>query len=116
MNEKPAIFLEVTRRCNNKCDYCGAWRYLGTDKELTRLEYKKLFSVIKQMNFQRVNFTGGEPTIRSDIKDLVSDAITIVGGNIHLTINGTIILKKNLWNLPVSLKKSHIKTSRELII
>ena len=109
---EPALFLEVTRRCNNRCKYCGSWRYSGVEKgELTKSEYRKFFNIVKDMNFPRISFTGGEPTIRKDIKEIVSDAIYIVGGEVHLTTNGSLILQnKKLWDLPLSLIKININT------
>lgn len=108
----PALFIEVTRRCTNLCKYCGAWRYEGNAQtEWTPQQYRLLFQIVKHMKFPRLNFTGGEPTLRADLCEIISDAINIVGGDIHLTTNGTRILEQSsLWEIPISLVKININT------
>ncbi len=112
--KKPALFIEVTRRCTNACIYCGSWRSTGTgENDLTLEQYIKLFQILKEERifFPRINFTGGEPTLRRDIKNIVSAAINIIGGEIHFTTNGSYILEqKSLWELPISLVKVNINT------
>ncbi|RRJ63389.1 radical SAM protein [Paenibacillus oralis] len=109
---KPAIFIELTRRCTYSCYYCGAWRHEGSKRqELPAGWYGALFRVLADIQPSRVNFTGGEPTLREDICEIVGDAVSKVGDSIHLTTNGSLITKRlPLWELPISLIKVNINT------
>jgi len=77
--------LAVTYQCNLKCGKC----YLGKKEigpELTTEEWLKVFGILWDIGIPQVVFTGGEPTLRSDIVKLVSEAEEFVTG---LVTNGT---------------------------
>ncbi len=61
-----AIFS--TYRCNAKCGMCDIWKYPTSLEEEFKPELlKKLPSRI-----DRINISGGEPTLRSDLEEIVS--------------------------------------------
>jgi len=77
--------LAVTYRCNLECPKC----YVGdrkTDQELGTAEWVKVFEVLWKAGIPQVVFTGGEPTLRDDIVELVGEADEFVTG---LVTNGT---------------------------
>jgi MoaA/NifB/PqqE/SkfB family radical SAM enzyme len=77
--------LAVTYRCNLACPKC----YVGdrkVDRELSTPEWIKIFEVLWKAGIPQVVFTGGEPTMRDDIVELVSQADEFVTG---LVTNGT---------------------------
>jgi MoaA/NifB/PqqE/SkfB family radical SAM enzyme len=69
---KPSLLVfEVTRRCNSRCVMCHSWKIKNvnheiTPQELDKILWSKLFSEIES-----VILTGGEPTIRDDLTELV---------------------------------------------
>ena len=84
MNKR--LDLKVGFSCNNSCRFCaqGHNRSLG-DKTTSRLksEMKK-----HRKNTRDIVFTGGEPTIRSDITELVSYARELGFETIQIQSNG----------------------------
>lgn len=76
--------LAVTYRCNLKCDKC----YLD-DKPMPELSldhWVHIYEILWNIGIPQVVFTGGEPTIREDLVELISEADEFVTG---LITNGT---------------------------
>jgi MoaA/NifB/PqqE/SkfB family radical SAM enzyme len=63
------VHFEVTMRCNAKCPFCDYWKTDSSEKER---ELKSFADAAKHFNPLMVTFTGGEPTLRRDLEDLVS--------------------------------------------
>jgi pyrroloquinoline quinone biosynthesis protein E len=61
-----AITLELTRRCNAKCDYCDHWRE-AKRKELTTEDW---IDVVRHFDPLAVTICGGEPFIRQDVLEI----------------------------------------------
>lgn len=61
------VNLEVTQRCNARCDFC---RYWHTRAEARLDDY---VPVIRKLRPSAVVFTGGEPLLRRDLERLVGD-------------------------------------------
>ena len=59
------VNLEVTRRCNARCDFC---RYWTTKTEEILKDY---LPVIERLKPSAVAFTGGEPLLRQDLESLI---------------------------------------------
>lgn len=77
--------LALTYRCNLDCTHC----YTGGPKEMEELSTKEWLSVYEILwwsGIPQIVFTGGEPTLREDLVDLVSEADEYVTG---LVTNGT---------------------------
>jgi radical SAM protein with 4Fe4S-binding SPASM domain len=77
--------LAVTYRCNLKCPKC----YVGerqVGRELDTAEWVRVFESLWKAGIPQVVFTGGEPTLRDDLVELVSQADEFVTG---LVTNGT---------------------------
>lgn len=121
--DKPVnIVYEVTKLCNQNCQFCFQEKYrkdalCGKSKELNFKEIKNIFRDIKPYA-QKIGITGGEPFTRPDFMDILTYLNTF---DIPLNIvsNGTLItpekieqLKKisNLTNIAISihgLEKTH---------
>jgi molybdenum cofactor biosynthesis protein A len=95
------VRISVTENCNLRCRYCYD-SACGVSKKTTHLSSEQLITLINAfaaIGINKIRFTGGEPTIRKDIIDLVRatssiDSITQTG----LTTNG-LLLKKLLPDL-----------------
>ena len=62
-------------KCNQKCRFCyAAGQSLGKSSEMTSDEWKRTLDRLKEARVPMVTFTGGEPTLRSDILELVEYA------------------------------------------
>ncbi|UCG92819.1 MAG: radical SAM protein [candidate division WOR-3 bacterium] len=95
-NQYPVLSeIAVTYRCNLNCMFC----YVGDKKygELNTSDTKKiLFKICNEAQVPSVSFTGGEPLVRQDIRELVEYASSI-GLWTNLITNGT-LLNKDLVN------------------
>jgi cyclic pyranopterin phosphate synthase len=81
--------LSLTDRCNLRCSYCspGLERPLGD--ALDRPAVRRLVSILAGMGIRRVRLTGGEPTLRRDIVEVVEDLRATPGiDEVALTTNG----------------------------
>ena len=86
--------IAVTYRCNLDCVFCYAGCSCHSKPgagEMTTDEIKRVLKIIKeQAKVPTVSFTGGEPTLRSDLPELVETAKDI-GMRVNLITNGTSI-------------------------
>ena len=64
------IVIELTNRCNLSCGHCFDERHAATgDLSLEILE--KVLREGKGCGIEQVSFTGGEPTIHRQFKDII---------------------------------------------
>lgn len=61
----------ITRRCNKNCDYCPTSKDNNTKKELNLKETKEVIDKFKELGVWYLAFSGGEPTLRNDLPDIV---------------------------------------------
>lgn len=80
--------IKVGFSCNNMCDFCaqGSRRYQYSDRSTE--EAKQILESCRKQNIGSVVFTGGEPTIRSDITEIISYAKKLGICNIQIQSNG----------------------------
>ena len=61
--------------CNQKCLHCyAAGQPMGETPELSTEQWKTVLELLRRANIPQVTFTGGEPTLRSDLVELVRAA------------------------------------------
>ena len=65
--------LAITYRCNNDCAHCYNAR-VRTYPELPTQSWKSILDKIWSLKIPHVVFTGGEPTLRKDLPELVAYA------------------------------------------
>ena len=88
--------LSITDRCNFKCNYCLPHGYIKpaglTEEELSLNELRHLFKGVARAGFKKIRLTGGEPTTRSDLLQIMEAAAELNSfSKIGLSTNG--------WNL-----------------
>ena len=75
--------------CNQKCLHCyAAGQPLSDTPELTTAQWREILSKLRAANVPRVTFTGGEPTLRADLVELVEVAQWFVT---RLNTNGRLL-------------------------
>ena len=108
-------------QCNQKCIFCyAAGQAMGKTQELTTQQWKQAISRLEKARVPMVTFTGGEPTQRKDIAQLVGYArrmVTRLNTNgVNLTPELTAELKKaGLDSLQVTLY-SHDETIHNALV
>jgi len=71
--------VSLTDRCNLRCQYCmpeeGEEDFIPSTKSevLTSGELKRLFHLFISLGVRKIRFTGGEPTIRKDFGQIITD-------------------------------------------
>lgn len=65
--------LALTYRCNNECAHCYNARPRRFP-ELSTAEWKRILDLLWQIGIPHVVFTGGEPTLRADLPELIAHA------------------------------------------
>lgn len=75
--------------CNQKCLHCyAAGQPMGETPELSTEQWKTVLALLRKANIPQVTFTGGEPTLRSDLVELVQAAAWFVT---RLNTNGRLL-------------------------
>src|SRR6201998_3928322 len=65
------LTISVSYRCNSRCKTCNVWQRPNDD--FTIEEYDKTFESIGRAPYW-FTFSGGEPTLRKDLPDMVASA------------------------------------------
>ena len=60
--------LEVTMRCNARCGFCDYWK---TPADARHQEVADYAAIVRHFSPMLATFTGGEPTLRRDLEDIV---------------------------------------------
>ena len=91
--------IELTLRCNATCPFCSIHLIPKRLKsnEMTTHQIKSLIDQISELGVNALSFTGGEPTLRKDLPELVYHA-----GVIHDFMNG---IATNGYLMPQLLKE-----------
>jgi MoaA/NifB/PqqE/SkfB family radical SAM enzyme len=73
-NKRPlTVSIEVTKRCNARCDFCDYWKI--TDRD----EMTDFADVVRRFDPLAVVFTGGEPMLRRDLVSIVENINKVPG-------------------------------------
>lgn len=76
-------------RCNLKCRYCyAAGQLRASDPELSTEQWKTIISRCRSAGIPQLTFTGGEPTLRPDLPELIEYARWFVT---RLNTNGVLL-------------------------
>jgi len=78
--------------CNQKCVHCyAAGQECAEEKELSTEEWKQILDRLKDAGVPQVTFTGGEPTMREDLLELIRYARWFIS---RLNTNGIRLTKE----------------------
>jgi PqqA peptide cyclase len=94
-----AVLAELTHRCPLSCPYCS--NPLELDRasgELTTEEWKKVLSELAAIGVLQIHFSGGEPTARKDLVELVRHA-SEVGLYTNLITSAVLLTRERLAGL-----------------
>lgn len=87
-----AMTVDNKWHCNLKCVHCyAAGQNCSEEKELSTEEWKQIIDKCREAGIPQVTFTGGEPTMRSDLFELIDHAKWFVT---RLNTNGLKLTKE----------------------
>ncbi len=84
-----SLRVQVNTTCNFGCFFC---HMEGTGIQANEMSADQIIRIIgtaHKLGINKVKFTGGEPTLRRDIVDIVRRTREIITGDISMTTNGT---------------------------
>src|SRR5258707_9835243 len=91
-----AVLLELTHRCPLQCPYCSNPVELDrAGSELSTEEWKKVLTELAEMGVLQIHFSGGEPTARKDLVELVRHA-SDVGLYSNLITSAVLLTRERL--------------------
>ena len=92
------VRVSVTDRCNYRCTYCMPAKgldWMPRDHLLTYEETARVVGAMASMGVHRVRLTGGEPTIRAGIEELVAMLAAMPGiDDLAMTTNAHLLARK----------------------
>ena len=87
--------ISVIDRCNLRCVYCmplNGLRFLPNPELLTAAEIERVGRAAVDVGFRKFRLTGGEPTLRADLVEIVQRLASIAGvGELALTTNALLM-------------------------
>jgi cyclic pyranopterin phosphate synthase len=99
--------ISVTDRCNFRCVYCmpsDGVEFMPREELLTYDELERVVRVFAGLGIEKVRITGGEPTVRKDIVELVRRLGKIPLKSFAMTTNGYL-----LYDLAGDLKRAGLQ-------
>jgi cyclic pyranopterin phosphate synthase len=87
--------ISVIDTCNLRCVYCMPVRgltFVPSEELLTADEIERVARAAATVGFRRIRLTGGEPTLRPDIVDIVRRVSAVPGiGEVSMTTNAVLL-------------------------
>ena len=87
--------ISLTDHCNLRCVYCmpiNGLRFLPVEDLLTPAEIADVVRIAVSAGFRKFRLTGGEPTLRRDLIEIVERMSRIEGvGDLAMTTNGILL-------------------------
>ena len=99
-----SLYIRLNRICNLSCPFCLA---SGGLEGLTTEEIKKVLLILKSSGVKKVKLTGGEPSLRTDLFEIIDFCIELglsasVYSNLYVSSN----VVDRLLNYPISISTS----------
>ncbi len=94
-----AVLAEMTHRCPLQCPYCSNPIELErSNAELSTEEWKKVMTELAELGVLQFHLSGGEPTVRKDLVELVQHA-TDVGLYTNLITSAVLLTRDKVQQL-----------------
>jgi pyrroloquinoline quinone biosynthesis protein E len=91
-----AVLLELTHRCPLQCGYCSnPVEMERAGNELTTAEWKAVLTELAEIGVLQIHFSGGEPTVRKDLVELIQHA-TDAGLYTNLITSAVLLTRERL--------------------
>lgn len=91
----PYLRLSIIPACNFRCTYCLPHGYhagANAASPLSLAEITRLLRGFTEMGMHKLRITGGEPSVRKDLTDILRTAAAVPGiAKLAMTTNGTLL-------------------------
>ncbi|HEY4202400.1 MAG TPA: pyrroloquinoline quinone biosynthesis protein PqqE [Devosiaceae bacterium] len=105
-----AVLLELTHRCPLQCPYCSnPVEMERAGNELTTDEWKQVLTELAEIGVLQVHFSGGEPTVRKDLVQLIQHASDV--GLYSNLITSAVLLTREKLTAMADAGLAHIQIS-----
>ena len=105
-----AVLLELTHRCPLQCGYCSnPIEMERAGNELSTDEWKKVLAELAEIGVLQVHFSGGEPTVRKDLAELIQHATDL--GLYSNLITSAVLLTRDKLEVLADAGLCHIQIS-----
>jgi PqqA peptide cyclase len=105
-----AVLMELSHRCPLQCPYCtNPIQLERASGELTTEEWKRVMDEAVEMGVLHVHFSGGEPTVRKDLEDIIAHAAKL-GLYSNLITSGVLLDEKRVHRF-AELGLDHVQIS-----
>jgi cyclic pyranopterin phosphate synthase len=90
--------VSVTDRCNFRCVYCMEpdARFLAGDRLLTPHEIERVARECVGLGVRKIRITGGEPTVREDLDEIIERLGAVGCVDLAMTSNGSLLTRERL--------------------
>ncbi|MBQ6065717.1 MAG: radical SAM protein [Clostridia bacterium] len=97
------LLIEVTQKCNAACDQCGSRCDIHSEELLTKEQILSALADIKAHigTYTMLNITGGEPLLRRDLFEMMTEA-TAMGFEWGMVTNGSLITDETVEKMRAS--------------
>lgn len=92
------ITISITNRCNYLCRHCSFNSGEKIFSECSALEWISFLEDAKTLGAERLDISGGEPTLRKDLEIIISGASSL-GYRVKLLTNGSYLTDERLRRL-----------------
>ena len=85
--------ISLTDKCNFRCRYCmpgGHVKFMPDEKLMRAGEIAGLASIFVRLGVDRIRLTGGEPTLRPDLEEILS-GLSQLEVSLSMTSNGFLL-------------------------
>lgn len=89
--------ISITDRCNLRCRYCMPAEGVENKAHSEILSYEELIQIVKvgvKLGIKKIRITGGEPLVRLEIEDFISQLSELDLEDIAITSNGVLLNQK----------------------
>lgn len=90
-----SVCYKITQKCNYSCRHCISASSSESSYGLSTEKVKEVFNKIKNAGILRLDITGGEPYLRTDINELLSYG-TDIGLEMVITTNGSLLRDEHI--------------------
>ncbi len=93
------IDVLVTNKCDNHCSFCSFNAGHPMENEITKEEFFHIIDQAEMLGVEDIHLSGGEPTLREDLLEILAYAQTHFSGEIRMISNANHLTESYLQSI-----------------